>query len=203
MKNGVLKLFDISYSGGPSSKSEVKTLDGVTRGSYSYIDSNAQLQTVNYVADALGFRVAATNLPVAPVDKNVAPVDNSEAPKPVEDTAEVKQARAEHFEAVARAQAENSDSEAETVEQEAPEPVKDTPEVQQAREEHLQAVEEAKSRSAVEPEVVEQPKLISSPIVVPAAVHYAASPVAVLKADPGAAFAYSVVAPGHPQLILG
>jgi len=193
--------YSYGYSGGPSAKTEVKTLDGVTRGSYSYIDSNAQVQTVNYVADALGFRVAATNLPVAPVDNNAAPVDNAEAPKPVEDTDEVKLARAEHLEAVSRAQTENSEPEAETIEQEAPEPVKDTPEVQKAREEHLQAVEEAKSRSAVEPEVVEQPKLISSPIVVPASVHYAASPVAVLRADPGAAFAYSVVAPGHPQIL--
>lgn len=34
------------------------------KGGYSYIDSNGQLQTVQYTADALhGFRVAATNLP--------------------------------------------------------------------------------------------------------------------------------------------
>lgn len=175
----------------------MKTLDGVTRGSYSYIDSNAQLQTVNYVADALGFRVAATNLPVAPVDTNSAPVDNAQPPKQVEDTPEVKQARAEHLAAVKKAQNENSESD--DNELTPPEPVQDTEEVKQAREEHLQAVEEAKARSS-EPVEVEQPKVFQSPIV--SAVHLA-SPVAVLRSDPTAAFAYSVVAPGHPQLIFG
>lgn len=176
----------------------MKTLDGITRGSYSYIDANSQLQTVNYVADALGFRVAATNLPIAPVETNSAPVDNSEAPKPVEDTPEVKQAREEHLAAVAKAESESSDSDA----VEAPEPVEDTAEVQQAREEHLQAVEEAKARAS-EASDDEQPEVIQTPIVLPAAVHLAASPVTVLRSDPGAAFAYSVFAPGHPQLIIG
>merc|ERR1711872_188019 len=40
-------------------------LGGVT-GSYTYADE-AGVHTVNYVADALGFRVAGDNLPVAPV----------------------------------------------------------------------------------------------------------------------------------------
>ncbi|XP_072759987.1 LOW QUALITY PROTEIN: uncharacterized protein [Anoplolepis gracilipes] len=53
-----------SYAGGPSAKEEVRGLDGVTRGSYSYIDANGILQSVFYVADEGGFRVAATNLPV-------------------------------------------------------------------------------------------------------------------------------------------
>merc|ERR1712106_774589 len=48
-------------------KSELKTADGVVRGAYSYIDSNGIVQTVNSIADALGFRVAATNLPVQQV----------------------------------------------------------------------------------------------------------------------------------------
>lgn len=52
------------YATPTSAKSETKTADGVTRGGYSYIDSNGILQTVQYTADALnGFRVAATNLP--------------------------------------------------------------------------------------------------------------------------------------------
>lgn len=53
-----------SYAGGPSAKEEVRGLDGVTRGSYSYIDAHGILQSVFYVADEGGFRVAATNLPV-------------------------------------------------------------------------------------------------------------------------------------------
>merc|ERR1711994_1129986 len=33
-----------------------------------YIDANGIVQTVNYISDAMGFRVAATNLPVHHVD---------------------------------------------------------------------------------------------------------------------------------------
>lgn len=59
--------YQYGYSNPLSAKNEIKTADGITRGSYSYIDSNGQLQTVSYIADPLnGFRVAATNLPVAP-----------------------------------------------------------------------------------------------------------------------------------------
>merc|ERR1712142_154300 len=47
---------------------------GVT-GSYSYVDANGVLQTTNYIADGLGFRVQATNLPVAPVAPEVAPLE--------------------------------------------------------------------------------------------------------------------------------
>ena len=50
----------------------MKTADGVTRGSYSYIDANGILQSVNYISDAMGFRVAATNLPVHHVEGAVA-----------------------------------------------------------------------------------------------------------------------------------
>merc|ERR1711884_458020 len=48
-------------------------LGGVT-GSYTYADE-AGVHTVNYIADALGFRVAGDNLPVAPVHAAVAPVN--------------------------------------------------------------------------------------------------------------------------------
>merc|ERR1712037_330775 len=41
-----------------------------TRGSYSYVDANGIVQTVNYISDAMGFRVAATNLPVHNVEGN-------------------------------------------------------------------------------------------------------------------------------------
>merc|ERR1712061_670565 len=56
------------YSVGYSVKQEVKTADGVIRGAYSYVDSDGIVQTVNYIADGLGFRVGATNLPVHEVD---------------------------------------------------------------------------------------------------------------------------------------
>jgi len=92
---------------------------GVT-GSYSYVDANGVLQTTNYIADGLGFRVQATNLPVAPAAPEVAPLEapvfdlkapvfdlkapvfegkapvfNLVGPAPVEDTEEVKAAKAE------------------------------------------------------------------------------------------------------------
>merc|ERR1712183_1025004 len=92
---------------------------GVT-GSYTYIDANGIPQTTNYIADGLGFRVQATNLPVAPALPEVAPLEapvfdlkapvfdlkapifegkapvfNLVGPAPVEDTEEVKAAKAE------------------------------------------------------------------------------------------------------------
>lgn len=118
----VLGQYSYGYSGGPSAKSEVKTLDGVTSGTYSYIDAENKLQTVNYVSDALGFRVAATNLPQ----------DNNVAPQAVEDTAEVKAARAEHLAAHAKesqnSRSSNDDESDDVVSVEAPQPVEDTPE---------------------------------------------------------------------------
>ncbi|XP_042867034.1 translation initiation factor IF-2-like [Penaeus japonicus] len=63
--------YEYGYEGGPSTKHEIRTPDGVTRGSYSYVDANGELQTVSYVADDLhGFRVVATNLPEGPADEH-------------------------------------------------------------------------------------------------------------------------------------
>merc|ERR1712241_176357 len=90
-------------------KQEVGNTYGGVTGSYSYTDANGLVQTVNYIADGLGFRVAATNLPVAPavpeVEPLVAPTFNSEplvapvfsgvAPEHVAETPEVLAARAE------------------------------------------------------------------------------------------------------------
>jgi len=101
-------------------------------GSYQYVDANGVLQTVNYVADALGFRVADSRLPVhnpelpvapvhdaelpvAPVheyDLPVAPVYDGVAPEPVQDTPEVAAAKADFaakFEEVANRQKRESD----------------------------------------------------------------------------------------------
>ncbi|KAK4306872.1 hypothetical protein Pmani_021340 [Petrolisthes manimaculis] len=83
--------YSFGYSGGPSSRSEVRDAFGVVRGSYNYVDSEGKLQTQHYVADALGFRVAATNLPVAP-DAPEAPAALA-LPQPVQDTPEVAAAK--------------------------------------------------------------------------------------------------------------
>merc|ERR1712110_1140429 len=75
--------YNYGYSDPNSVKQEVKTADGVTRGSYSYVDANGIVQTVNYISDAMGFRVAATNLPVHNVEGNaVEPVVQPEVPTP-------------------------------------------------------------------------------------------------------------------------
>merc|ERR1712165_458878 len=59
--------FSFGYENINSAKTETKDAFGVTRGSYQYVDANGILQTVNYIADPVnGFRVAGTNIPVAP-----------------------------------------------------------------------------------------------------------------------------------------
>jgi len=123
------------YANLNSAKQETGNTYGGVTGSYSYTDSNGIVQTVNYIADGLGFRVQATNLPVAPVAELVQPVHEYElpvapvfegvqapapvheyvlpvapvydgvAPAPVEDTPEVAAAKAEHLALVAAAAA--------------------------------------------------------------------------------------------------
>merc|ERR1711988_498653 len=66
--------YNYGYATADSSKQEFRTPDGVVQGTYSYVDANGVLQTVNYISDAEGFKVAATNLPKAPVADAVAPV---------------------------------------------------------------------------------------------------------------------------------
>ena len=108
------------YANPNSAKQEVGNTYGGVTGSYSYTDANGIVQTVNYIADGLGFRVQATNLPVAPVAElaqpiheytlPVAPVANLEQPiheyvLPVapEDTPEVAEAKAAHLALLAAA----------------------------------------------------------------------------------------------------
>ena len=181
------------YEGGPSAKSEIKTLDGVTQGSYSYVDPESKLQTVNYVADSLGFRVAATNLPTPPVY-------DGKAPEPVEDTPEVKAAKAEHLEIVAKVKnGESPVAAPEVAPLKAPEPVEDTVEVKAAKAEHLKAVEVAKTRSAIADEVVVAPPSTIAIHAAPVPIHYsaplsyAASPVPVHYSAPLAYSAHPVV----------
>merc|ERR1712072_452642 len=106
--------FSFGYENINSAKTETKDAFGVTRGSYQYVDANGILQTVNYIADPVnGFRVAGTNIPVAPAAPNVAlpvapevpAVKPLVAPVPVVETAEVAAARAEHLKAHEEAKA--------------------------------------------------------------------------------------------------
>merc|ERR1719472_316969 len=106
--------FSFGYQNINSAKTETKDAFGVTRGSYQYVDANGVLQTVNYIADDTnGFRVAGTNIPVAPEAVALAgPVAPAAAPlvapvAPME-TPEVAAARAEHLAAVEKAKADAS-----------------------------------------------------------------------------------------------
>jgi len=85
--------YNYGYSNPNSAKTETKTIDGITRGSYTYVDANNVLQRVDYIADdVFGFRVAATNLPVAPAAAPlpvVAPVVVPEAVAPEVDSSAV------------------------------------------------------------------------------------------------------------------
>ena len=66
--------YEYGYNTGNHAKVELKTADGITRGSYSFVDANGILQTPNYISDdVFGFRVAATNLPQHVIAAPVAP----------------------------------------------------------------------------------------------------------------------------------
>ncbi|EFN73849.1 Cuticle protein 6 [Camponotus floridanus] len=79
--------YSFGYSAPGSARSEVRTSNGATRGTYSYVDETGVIQTAQYVADSEnGFRVFATNLPQAPL--------------PVQDTPEVMAARTAHLQAL-------------------------------------------------------------------------------------------------------
>jgi len=56
--------YTYGYADGASAKTETRYADGVTKGSYSYVDDNGALQAVHYTAGADGFKAAGTNIPV-------------------------------------------------------------------------------------------------------------------------------------------
>ncbi|XP_055914409.1 cuticle protein 19.8-like [Eupeodes corollae] len=145
------------YNDQLSSKQETKSLNGITQGSYSYLDSNNLVQTVDYVADAGGFRVSATNLP-KPVEAPVIPTQD--LPKQVEETYEVAAAKAAHFAAIEEAKKQNGYQSSEVVmqaPQELPRKVEDTPEVAAAKSAHFAAIEDAKKQNVL-PVFIELPR---------------------------------------------
>merc|ERR1712121_529781 len=101
------------YANLNSAKQEIGNTYGGVNGGYSYVDANGKLQQVTYVADAAGFRVADSRLPVAPVydgvaptfnpEPLVAPTFNPELPVAPEVTPEVAEATAAPLAAVAAA----------------------------------------------------------------------------------------------------
>ncbi|XP_050301382.1 uncharacterized protein LOC126739652 [Anthonomus grandis grandis] len=90
--------YSYGYANELSAKNEIKSADGQTIGSYSYMDAEGKIQNVQYRSDAAhGFRVSATNLPVGPAPIEAAPMP---LPEPVKDTPEVIEARSRHLEAL-------------------------------------------------------------------------------------------------------
>merc|ERR1711997_1203380 len=59
--------YEYGYSHINSMKHEAGNAYTGVSGTYSYVDPNGLTQTTNYIADGLGFRVQASNLPVVPV----------------------------------------------------------------------------------------------------------------------------------------
>lgn len=131
--------YTYGYNDGLSAKAESRSFDGTTSGGYSYLDSNGLVQNVNYIADSNGFRVAASNLPVA-----IKAIDSPAlvAPAAVEETEEVAVARAAHLAVHDKLKTEIVPEVPALV---APVPVEDTPEVAAARAAHLLAFEKVKS----------------------------------------------------------
>ena len=56
--------YTYGYTDGASAKTETRYADGMTKGSYSYVDDNGAVQAVHYTAGADGFRAVGTNIPV-------------------------------------------------------------------------------------------------------------------------------------------
>ncbi|PSN31986.1 hypothetical protein C0J52_26953 [Blattella germanica] len=161
------------YADRNSQKQEVRTADGVTRGGYSYVDGHGIVQSASYVADGLGFRVAATNLPVGPAAPAAPVAVAHAAPIAVAHAAPI--AVAHGIPAVA-----------------AGVPL-DTPEVAAAKAAHFAAHADAVARNYGR----KKRSVAVHHAIAPAAVSYAAAPVAVHHAAPVAVAHAAPVAVAH------
>ena len=124
------------YSNLNSAKHEVGNAFTGVSGSYQYVDAAGKLQTVNYVADHLGFRVQDSRIPVHVAALPEPPVHDAELP--VAPVHEYELPVAPVYNGVAPV--------APVYDGVAPEPVEDTPEVAAAKAEFLAAFEEVKNR---------------------------------------------------------
>jgi len=140
--------YSYGYAGGPSSKAETKTADGITRGSYSYVDSYGLVQTTNYVSDPVnGFRVAATNLPVGPSGAAPAAIPLAAAPVAVAPYAAAPLAAAPYAAAFPAVPISTAYSAGVAHVAQLPLPPADTPEVTAAKLQHFAAHAEANLRA--------------------------------------------------------
>lgn len=81
--------YSYGYSDGLSAKNEIRSADGQTVGSYSYLDAAGKIQNVQYRADPLhGFTASGSNIPAAIL------------PEPAKDLPEISEAKARYLEAL-------------------------------------------------------------------------------------------------------
>merc|ERR1712038_1960763 len=155
------------YANVNSQKHEIGNTYGGVTGGFHYVDANGVVQTRQYIADHLGFRVQATDLPVAPavpeVEPLVAPVHEYELP-----VAPVFEGKAPVHEYTLPV--------APVYDGVAPAPVEDTPEVAEAKAAHLALLEaataERRRRSTpadTERLEVAAPVLATAPVAAPVA----------------------------------
>merc|ERR1719348_1119153 len=170
------------YANINSQKHEIGNTYGGVTGGFHYVDANGVVQTRQYIADHLGFRVQATDLPVAPavpeVEPLVAPVHEYELP-----VAPVFEGKAPVHEYTLPV--------APVFDGKAPEPVQDTPEVAAAKAEHLALLEAATAERRRRSTPADTERLEVPAPVVPAGAVVASAPataeatLTTLKLNPG------------------
>merc|ERR1712180_105738 len=175
------------YANINSQKHEIGNTYGGVTGGFHYVDANGVVQTRQYIADHLGFRVQATDLPVAPavpeVEPLVAPVHEYELP-----VAPVFEGKAPVHEYTLPV--------APVFDGKAPEPVQDTPEVAAAKAEHLALLEAATAERRRRSTPADTERLeVAAPVLATAPV---AAPVAPLAYGlPAAGYGYGLPAAGY------
>jgi len=64
-----LGAYAFGYHGGPSSRAEVRDHFGIVRGAYNLIGADGEVQRVQYVSDALGYRLLTPTYYASPVQE--------------------------------------------------------------------------------------------------------------------------------------
>ncbi|XP_055842396.1 cuticle protein-like [Episyrphus balteatus] len=137
--------YHFGFNDGHQARHEERSAEGVVRGAYRYIDANGEVQTVTYTADKHnGFLASGSSIPkigrIPETGQNGDIIE--EAPAVVEETPEVRAARAAHLEAHRIAIIGGT-----IIPQELPVQVQYTPEVAAARAEHINALNQERLRS--------------------------------------------------------
>ncbi|XP_055842397.1 cuticle protein-like [Episyrphus balteatus] len=136
--------YHFGFNDGHQARQEERSAEGVVRGAYRYIDANGEVQTVTYTADKHnGFLASGSNIPkIGRIPESGDSIKIAPAGVIVEDTPEVREARAAHLEA--HRVALNGGN---IIGQSLPVQVQYTPEVAAARAQHINALNQEYLRS--------------------------------------------------------